>query len=76
MLPDVGRSMPHTILSSVDFPAPFGPKRPYTVPSGTCSEHLSTAACPLNVFVSASVSNMYAISFPFSRLENRMRPVS
>ena len=38
MLPDVGRSMPHTILSSVDFPAPFGPKRPYTEPSGTCSD--------------------------------------
>ena len=55
------RSMPHSILSSVDFPAPFGPKRPYTDPSGTCSDTRSTAFCPLNVLVRSFVSTMNPI---------------
>ncbi len=33
--PDVGCTRPSAIFSVVDFPAPFGPRKPYMLPSGT-----------------------------------------
>ena len=35
--PDVGESNPLKSLTAVVFPAPFGPRKPHTPPSGTCS---------------------------------------
>ncbi len=41
--PSVGRRMPAIIRSIVVFPAPFGPRQPYSRPCGTSSEMSSTA---------------------------------
>src|SRR5829696_530933 len=42
--PVVGRRCPMTILMMVDFPAPFTPSRPKTVPLGTLRETFLTAS--------------------------------
>src|SRR5215218_3922319 len=42
--PVVGRRCPMTILMMVDFPAPFTPSRPKTVPRGTRRETFFTAS--------------------------------
>ena len=41
--PDVGRARPNRIRSVVVFPAPFGPRKPHTLPSGTVNESPSSA---------------------------------
>ena len=42
-LPAVGRSSPMIMRMVVDFPAPFGPRKPVTVPGRTVNEMPSTA---------------------------------
>jgi len=44
--PDVGASRPMTCLTSVDLPAPLGPRRPYTSPGSMRSEMPSFARTP------------------------------
>jgi hypothetical protein len=41
--PLVGSSRPRTILIVVDFPAPFGPRKPVTVPGRTVKVRSATA---------------------------------
>ena len=68
----MGRSIPVTILSVVDLPAPLGPSRPYTRPSPTCRLTPSTAICARlprpNRFVSPRVSNTYAMRASIPRI--------
>src|SRR5437667_6283412 len=48
--PDVGFSSPAMMLSSVDFPEPFGPIRPMTADSGRLSETSFKACTPPKFF--------------------------
>src|SRR5439155_25449661 len=41
--PSLGSRMPHSILSVVDLPAPFGPRKPYSSPVRTVRSRWSTA---------------------------------
>ena len=43
VLPAVGRTSPRIARIVVDFPAPFGPRKPVTVPGETVNERSSTA---------------------------------
>ena len=43
MLPELGRTSPRSIFSVVDFPAPFGPRKPYIRPSRTLISSSDTA---------------------------------
>jgi hypothetical protein len=43
-VPDVGASRPRIIRIVVDFPAPFGPRKPVTAPGRTVNVKLSTAS--------------------------------
>src|SRR6516162_893076 len=62
--PEVGASRPVNILMVVDFPAPFGPRKPKNCPACTRKSMLSTAVSGPNVLVSLSVA--IAISLMFS----------
>ena len=44
-VPLVGSSMPVSIFSVVDLPAPLGPRKPEIWPAGTSNERSSTAVC-------------------------------
>ena len=41
--PDVGAARPSRIFSVVVFPAPFGPRKPVTLPGWTSNDRSSTA---------------------------------
>ena len=55
MRPEVGLSMPVSILKSVDLPAPFGPMTEWIVPSFTVKLTRSTAQKPPKTLVNCSV---------------------
>ena len=48
----------------VDFPAPFGPRKPVTDPGTTSNDRPRTAALPLKLLLSCRAW-MSAISYPF-----------
>ena len=52
----VGRTRPRIARSVVDFPAPFGPRNPVTVPGATVNERSSTASVEPYRFVRLSTS--------------------
>ena len=43
-VPEVGRSSPNSMRIVVDFPAPFGPRKPVTTPGCTVNDSPSTAS--------------------------------
>src|SRR5262245_35757362 len=49
-LPDVGGKKPVILRMFVDFPAPFGPRKPSTSPRSTEKEMPSTARLAANTF--------------------------
>ncbi len=55
-VPEVGVTKPASIRMVVDFPAPFGPRKPSTSPLLTVNETWSTAVKPPNRFVKPSIS--------------------
>src|SRR5690606_35487935 len=55
-VPAVGRSKPTSILIVVDFPAPFGPRKPKNSPSATCKLSSLTATFSANCLVKPIVS--------------------
>src|SRR5690606_151245 len=55
-VPAVGRRMPISVRISVVFPAPLGPTRPNTAPSGTVKSTPSKAVTPSKILVSPCVS--------------------
>ncbi len=57
-VPEVGVRKPVTIFMVVDFPAPFGPRKPSTSPRWTWKETLSTAVNEPNRRVSLRMSIM------------------
>lgn len=58
MLPELGCTRPSSILSVVDFPAPFGPRKPYIRPSRTVMSSCDTAQKSLYFFVSPYVATI------------------
>jgi hypothetical protein len=56
--PDVGRSNPTIIRMVVDFPAPFGPRKPVTIPGRTVNDTPSTAVLSSYLLVSVDASIM------------------
>ena len=62
-LPAVGVNNPHSIRMVVDFPAPFGPRKPKISPFATFSETWSTATNDPNFFTRSSISTAHP--FPF-----------
>jgi hypothetical protein len=54
--PLVGSSRPRIIRIVVDFPAPFGPRKPVTVPGRTVNVRSETAVAGPYRFVSAWIS--------------------
>src|SRR5487761_2008810 len=54
-LPEVGAIRPHKIRMVVDFPAPFGPRKPKISPCRTSIETRSTATKSPKVFVKLSM---------------------
>ena len=48
IVPDVAGKVPASMASSVDFPAPFGPISPVSVPFRTWNDTPSTARTPPN----------------------------
>src|SRR5438309_3272724 len=71
--PAVGATRPSRSLSSVVFPAPFGPTRPIA-PSGIVTLRSSTARTSPNTFVSPAVSTR-AMFGPSVLFDFRRRPV-
>src|SRR6202451_3525193 len=57
-VPLVGRSSPAIIRIVVDFPAPFGPRKPVTTPGSTTKLSPSTAVLSPYRFVKPSISIM------------------
>src|ERR1044071_3103915 len=55
-VPLVGESRPRTTRIVVDFPAPFGPRKPVTFPGWTAKLSPSTAVTGPNRFVSPPTS--------------------
>src|SRR5690606_14954508 len=55
-VPAVGRRMPISVRISVVFPAPLGPTKPNTAPSGTVKSNPSKAVTPSKILVSPCVS--------------------
>src|SRR4249919_3028658 len=56
--PDVGSSSPRIIRIVVDFPAPFGPRKPVTVPGRTVNVRSETAVVGPYRLVSSWISIM------------------
>jgi hypothetical protein len=54
--PEVGGKKPVSIFIVVDFPAPFGPRKPRTSPLETVKERSSTAVKPPNSLHSCTAS--------------------
>ena len=62
MRPELGASRPVSILMVVDFPAPFGPRKPKNCPGATRRSTPSTATSSPNRRVSDCVQMVGAIS--------------
>ncbi len=75
MLPDVGASKPVSILMVVDFPAPFGPRKPKNCPAVTCRSMASTASnfpnLRVNFCVCIAISGIAALN-PISSVKTRL----
>ena len=74
--PEVGVSSPHSIRMVVDFPAPFGPRKPKISPLGTFSETWSTATKSPNVFTRSSISTAQPfrlIALPHAAFASQLR---
>src|SRR6266567_538667 len=77
--PDVGASRPQRIRMVVDFPAPFGPKKPKISPGATRIDTWSTATKSPNRFTRLSISTvaldgcMILLRFANQRNENILK---
>ena len=64
IIPWSGARKPVTIFIVVDFPAPFGPRKPSTSPRPTLNETSSTAVSAPNRFVMLLISIMRGVTPP------------
>src|SRR5262249_27091426 len=64
--PEVGVSNPHRMRIVVDFPAPFGPRKPKISPFATSTETLSTATKSPNCLVSFSSGTGVSLPLPIT----------
>src|SRR5487761_1440135 len=72
-VPLSGSLKPDMRSIAVLLPAPFGPMRPVTCPSGALNEHASTAITPPNRFVSPLTSRTGPATGSFTRSVERCR---
>src|SRR4051794_31985411 len=72
-VPAVGARKPVIIFIVVDFPAPFGPRKPRTSPFPTVKLTSSTAVNGPNFFVRWRISSMLPALLGFSRRRARFK---
>ena len=73
ILPESGRKSPVIIFNNVDFPAPFGPRRPYTQFSGMEREIFFNTVCFYKkpaAKIHGRFSSITTFSFTYSSITN------
>ncbi|CAB4765195.1 unannotated protein [freshwater metagenome] len=73
--PESGRTMPKTLFTRVDFPAPFSPSKATISPAATVIEIFSFATTPGKVLVTLAISRSALITPSPSRTAGLQQPV-